>query len=252
MGHKNVELRCRQYLGAMTPETALPVARQTVFGKIKNCRTLLRRNHREAPASILKELDRLAGRVRTVYSLDTLLGIEGAAARTYFSEFPGMIKSPSFSFDFHGRNRRPPRDPVNAVLSFLYAMLIKQAMVTASTVAFDPYLGFYHQPKYGKPALALDLVEEFRPLTADSVCLGLINNGELGPEHFITRGDSAALTQRGRRKVIEAYERRMDALVTHPLFGYAVSYRRILEVQARLLSRYLLGELPDYPAFRTR
>ena len=252
MGHKNVELRCRQYLGAMTPATALPIARQMVFGKIKNCRTLLRRNHREPPAPVLAELDRLAERTQTAPSLDTLLGIEGAAARTYFSEFKGMIKTDSLDFDFHGRNRRPPRDPVNAILSFLYAMLIKQAMVTAFTVGFDPYLGFYHQPKYGKPALALDLVEEFRPLIADSVCLTLINNGELGPEHFIKRGDASALTQNGRRKVIEAYERRMDTLITHPLFGYAVSYRRILEVQARLLSRHLQGELPAYPVFRTR
>ena len=252
MSHKNVELRCRQYLGAMTPDMAWPIARQMVFGKIKNCRTMLRRNHREPPSGVLAELDRLADRARTASSLDTLLGIEGAVARTYFSEFQGMVKARSLEFDFRGRNRRPPRDPVNAVLSFLYAMLIKQAMVTALMVGFDPYLGFYHQPRYGKPALALDLVEEFRPLIADSVCLSLINNGELGPEHFITRGDAAGLTQNGRRKVIEAYERRMDTLVTHPLFGYAVSYRRILEIQARLLSRHLLGELPAYPAFRTR
>ena len=252
MSHKNVELRCRQYLGAMTPDLAWPIARQMVFGKIKNCRTMLRRNHREPPPGVLAELDRLADRARTASSLDALLGIEGAAARTYFSEFQGMLKARSLEFDFRGRNRRPPRDPVNAVLSFLYAMLIKQAMVTAFTVGFDPYLGFYHQPRYGKPALALDLVEEFRPLIADSVCLSLINNGELGPEHFITRGDAAGLTQNGRRKAIEAYERRMDTLVTHPLFGYAVSYRRILEIQARLLSRHLLGELLAYPVFRTR
>ena len=252
MSHKNVELRCRQYVDAMTPETALSIARQMVFGKIKNCRTLMRRNHRDPSAATLAEMDRLANRAQTAPSLDTLLGIEGAAARTYFSEFQGMIKTESLVFDFRGRNRRPPRDPVNAVLSFLYAMLIKQATVTALTVGFDPYLGFYHQPKYGKPALALDLVEEFRPLVADSVCLTLINNGELSLEHFITRGNAAALTQNGRRKVIEAWERRMDTLVTHPLFGYAVSYRRILEIQARLLSRHLLGELPAYPVFRTR
>ena len=252
MGHKNVELRCRQYLGAMTPETALSISRRLVFGKIKNSRTLLRRNHREPPPSILPELNRLAERALTAPSLETLLGIEGAAARTYFSEFRGMIKNESLDFDFRGRNRRPPRDPVNAVLSFLYAMLIKQATITALTVGFDPYLGFYHQPKYGRPALALDLVEEFRPLIADSVCLTLINNGELGPEHFITRGAATALTQNGRCRVIEAYERRMDTLVTHPLFGYPVSYRRMLEMQARLLSRHLLGELPAYPVFRTR
>ena len=252
MGHKNVELRCRQYLGAMTPESALSISRRMVFGKIKNSRTMLRRNHREPPPSILPELNRLADRALTAPSLEILLGIEGAAARTYFSEFRGMIKNESLEFDFRGRNRRPPRDPVNAVLSFLYAMLIKQATVTALTVGFDPYLGFYHQPRYGRPALALDLVEEFRPLIADSVCLTLINNGELGPEHFITRGAATALTQNGRRRVIEAYERRMDTLVTHPLFGYPVSYRRVLEMQARLLSRHLLGELPAYPVFRTR
>ena len=252
MGHKNVDLRCRQYLGAMVPDTALPIARQIVFGKIKNCRTLLRRNHRDPPVAILTELNRLADRAQNAPSMETLLGIEGAAARTYFSEFEGMIKSKSLEFDFQGRNRRPPRDPVNAVLSFLYAMLIKQATVTALAVGFDPYLGFYHQPKYGKPALALDLVEEFRPLIADSVCLTLINNGELGSEHFIVRGTAAALTQNGRRKVIEASERRMDTLVTHPLFGYSVSYRRILEIQTRLLSRHLLGELTAYPVFRTR
>ena len=252
MGHKNVELRCRQYLGAMTPGTALSISRRMVFGKIKNSRTMLRRNHRETPPSILTELNRLADRALTAPSLETLLGIEGAAARTYFSEFRGMIKNESLEFDFRGRNRRPPRDTVNAVLSFLYAVLIKQATITALTVGFDPYLGFYHQPRYGRQALTLDLVEEFRTLIADSVCLTLINNGELGPEHFITRGDATALTQNGRRRVIEAYERRMDTLVTHPLFGYPVSYRRVLEMQARLLSRHLLGELPAYPVFRTR
>ena len=252
MAHKNVELRCRQYLGAMASDVSLPIAREIVFGKIKNCRTLLRRNHKEPPPAVLVELDRLAERARAAASLDSLLGIEGAAARTYFSEFPGMIKSDSLAFEFRGGNRRPPRDPVNAVLSFLYSMLIKQAMVTALAVGFDPYLGFYHQPKYGKPALALDLAEEFRPLIADSVCLGLINNGELTAEHVIARGDAVALTQNGRRKVIEALERRMDTLITHPLFGYAISYRRILEVQTRLLSRHLQGELPAYPAFRTR
>jgi CRISPR-associated protein Cas1 len=252
MAHKNVELRCRQYAGAMAPEVSLPVARQTVFGKIKNCRTLLRRNHTEAPTSVLAELDRLAAKAHTAASKETLLGIEGAAARCYFSELQGMLKVDSMVFDFRGRNRRPPRDPINAILSFLYSMLIKQTMVTALAVGFDPYLGFYHQPKYGKPALALDLAEEFRPIVADSVCIGLINNGEIGREHLISRGGAVSLTQNGRRKVIEAYERRLDTLITHPLFGYAVSYRRVMEIQARLLSRHLLGELRSYPVFRTR
>lgn len=252
MAHKNVELRCRQYVGALAPHVALPIARQIVFGKIKNSRTLLRRNHRKPPAAVLAELDRLASSACTAPSVGTLLGIEGAAARSYFREFQGMLKGDGLAFDFRTRNRRPPRDPVNAILSFLYAMLIKQTTVTALAVGFDPYLGFYHQPKYGKPALALDLTEEFRPLIADSVCLGLINNGELKPEHFVARAGAVALTQDGRRRLLQGYEQRLDAVIRHPLFGYTVSYRRIMEVQARLLSRHVLGELPSYPVFRTR
>lgn len=252
MAHKNVELRCQQYAAAMDPERSLLIARQIVFGKIRNCRTLLRRNHTAPSSAVLDELHRLAAAAHTARSMATLLGLEGAAGRCYFSEFQGMLKVSSTTFDFRGRNRRPPTDPVNAVLSFLYSMLIKQTQVTALAVGFDPYLGFYHQPKYGKPALALDLAEEFRPIVADSVCIGLLNNGEIGAEHVISRGGAVALTQLGRRKVIEGFERRLDTLVTHPLFGYAVSYRRVMEIQARLLSRHLLGEVRAYPVFRTR
>ena len=252
MAHKNVELRCRQYVTALATEGSLPIARQFVFGKLRNCRTLLRRNHTAPPSAVLTELGRLADRARAAESLDSLLGIEGAGARSYFSAFKGMLKSESMTFDFRRRNRRPPRDPVNALLSLLYAMLIKQATITILAVGLDPFLGFYHQPKYGKPALALDLAEEFRPLIGDSVCLGLINNGVLSDVDFIARAGAVALTQAGRRKVLEAYERRLDTLIAHPLFGYSISYRRVMEVQARLLSRHLLGELPEYPVFRTR
>lgn len=252
MTHKNVDLRCRQYTAALAIEQSLPIARQFVFGKLRNCRTLLRRNHTNPPPAVIAELGRLAEKARTAESLDSLLGIEGAGARSYFSAFNGMLKPGSAAFDFRGRNRRPPRDPVNALLSLLYAMLVKQATITAIAVGLDPFLGFYHQPKYGKPALALDLVEEFRPIIGDSVCLGLINNSMLTDGDFITRAGAVALTQAGRRKVLEAYERRLDTLIAHPLFGYSISYRRIMEVQARLLSRHLLGEISEYPAFRTR
>ena len=143
-------------------------------------------------------------------------------------------------------------DPVNAVLSFLYSMLIKQALVSAFAVGFDPYMGFYHQPKYGKPALALDLAEEFRPIVADSTVLTLFNNSELKSADFIRRSGAVSLTQQGRKAVIRAFERRLDGLITHPLFGYSISYRRIMEVQARLLGRHVLGELKRYPAFTTR
>ena len=185
-------------------------------------------------------------------SLQTLLGIEGAAARVYFANFAPLIKSDRSTFDFRTRNRRPPRDPVNAVLSFLYSMLIKQALISAVAVGFDPYMGFYHQPKYGRPALALDLAEEFRSIIADSATLTLFNNSELKEGDFIRRSGAVALTEGGRKAVIRAFERRLDTLITHPLFNYSISYRRVMEVQARLLGRFLLGELKKYPAFTTK
>ena len=208
------------------------------------------------PEGVLYQLAIMRRRAGSAESLEQLLGIEGTAAREYFTHFARMFKpgddedAPAFALT--SRNRRPPRDPVNALLSFLYALLTKEMIVTLVGVGFDPYLGFYHQPRYGRPALALDLMEEFRPLVADSVAIGLINNGELRPSDFIARAGAVALTDSGRRRVIDAYERRLEILVTHPRFGYAVSYRRIFEVQARLLARFLLGEIESYPAFCTR
>ena len=252
MGHKNVDLRIRQFAAAGDRIGSVMVARELVIAKLRNSRVMLRRNHPDAPESALKELMRLSRNARKADSLQTLLGIEGAGASVYFSNFGEMIRSDEGAFDFRTRNRRPPRDPVNAVLSFLYSMLIKQALVSAIAVGFDPYMGFYHQPKYGKPALALDLAEEFRPIVADSAALTLFNNSELAPGDFVARSGSVALTGTGRKAVIRAFERRLDTLIRHPLFGYSISYRRIMEVQARLLGRHILGELPKYPAFRTR
>lgn len=157
-----------------------------------------------------------------------------------------------WEFDFEGRNRRPPKDPVNALLLFTYALLVKDITITVASAGLDPYLGFYHCERYGRPALALDLMEEFRPLVADSTVIAVINNGEITGADFVKRAGAVALTASGRRKLIHAYSRRLDALVTHPVFGYTISYRRVFEVQARLLGRYLLGEIPEYPAFVTR
>lgn len=250
--HKNVELRMRQFRVAGDPPASLAIAKEMVKAKLRNSRVMLRRNHPEAPAAALEEIKRFTAMVDTADSFGTLLGIEGAAARVYFANFGGMIRSGIAAFDFRTRNRRPPKDPVNAVLSFLYSMLMRQTMVSAMAVGFDPYMGFYHQPKYGRPALALDLAEEFRPLIADSAALTLFNNAELKEKDFIHRGGAVSLTQDGRKAVIGAFERRMDTLITHPLFNYSISYRRIMEVQARLLGRRLLGELKKYPGFTTR
>ena len=252
MSHKNVELRLCQYKQAAEDKLFMPVAREIVFGKIKNCITLLRRNHKHLPNTVSTEIDKFAEKARVAKKYEQILGIEGIAAKIYFSEFNGMLKTNLYDFDFNGRNKRPPLDPVNAILSFLYTMLTKQATVTLLRVGLDPYLGFLHKPRYGKPALALDLIEEFRPIIADSVCITIINNGELSNADIIRTKFGVTLTKNGKSKIINAFERRMDTPITHPLLGYVVSYRRIMEIQARLLSRYLLGELPSYLSFRTR
>jgi CRISP-associated protein Cas1 len=154
--------------------------------------------------------------------------------------------------DFEGRNRRPPKDAVNALLSLAYSVLAKDLTVTCYAVGFDPLIGFYHQPRFGRPALALDLMEPFRPLIADSAVINAINTRMVTPSDFVSAGDSVALKPSGRKAFYRSYEARMDTLVTHPLFDYRVSYRRLLEIQARLLARWIEGEVDDYAVFVTR
>jgi CRISPR-associated protein Cas1 len=255
MAHKNVELRRRQYAVADDPERCLALARRFVQAKIANCRTLVRRNHPDAPESLLRDLKEDFRRAGQAPGLDVLLGVEGTAARRYFSAFADMLRpavGEAPTFEFHHRNRRPPRDPVNALLSLGYAMLAREWTVVLHSVGLDPYLGYLHQPRYGRPALALDLMEEFRPLIADSLVLTVLNTGEVRPEHFVSALGAVSLSAAGRRQFLEAYERRLTQEITHPVFGYRVSYRRVMEVQARLLGRYLTGEIPEYPSFRTR
>lgn len=256
-GHKNVELRTAQYRESFDEKTCLHLAKVLVQAKILNCRTLLRRNWRgeEKPVTLLDALKRDAANVIRAASLQELLGIEGAAASRYFGAFASMLKMQSgeeLPFDFTRRNRRPPTDPVNSLLSYAYSLLVRSWTVTLSAVGFDPYRGYYHQPRYGRPALALDLMEPFRPLIADSCVIQAINNGEVRPSDFISAAGSVNLTNDGRKRFIATFERRMAHEITHPLFGYKLSYRRLLELEARLLGRYLLGDLPDYTAFKTR
>ena len=254
MAGRNVDLRTAQHEKFASAGGSMAIARQIVHGKIKNSATLLRRNGGKADgvARALGQLDELAGRALVERRYEALLGLEGLAARTYFGQFRSMLKGTWAEFDFEGRNRRPPRDLVNAMLSFLYSLLVRDATVAIIGVGLDLHMGFLHRPKHGKPSLALDLIEEFRPLVADSVCITCVNGGAVGPSDAVRTGVGVNLTPSGRRAVIEAYSRRMDTQVTHPLLGYAASYRRILETQARLLSRHLTGEIPSYPAFRTR
>lgn len=251
MTHKNVELRIAQYATAADKQQSLALARAFIVGKIRNSRTLLRRHLDGDSGRLLPQLAELAAKAENAPDAGTLLGLEGTAARSYFPALARLLKGdPGFTLE--GRNRRPPRDPVNAMLSFVYALLTKELTLAVQACGFDPMLGFFHRPRYGRPSLALDLAEPFRPLVADSVVLTLINNGEINESSFIRRAGGVALTTAGRRAVIGAFERRLDTLVTHPIFGYRVSYRRILEVQSRLLGRTLLGELDQYPNFCTR
>ena len=257
-GHKNVEIRTAQYRASFDPGICLRLAKGLVVAKIQNCRTLLRRNWKEGetPEGLLEDFKRDIDHARRVGSLPELLGVEGNAAARYFGQFRNMIRrsdsAEEFAFDFAKRNRRPPTDPVNALLSYAYSLLVRTWTVTLSGVGFDPYRGFYHQPRYGRPALALDLMEPFRPLIADSSVIQAINNGEVKPTDFISAAGSVALDKDGRKRFIAAFERRLSHETTHPVFGYKVSYRRLLEIQARLLARYLLGEIDEYPNFVTR
>jgi CRISPR-associated protein Cas1 len=256
----NVTVRIAQFAAAATPERAIRHARLFLHGKIRNQRTLLQRNHLEAPVNTLRALRWLAASVLAAREPTSLLGIEGTAARFYFEHFAGMLHparhddnpGDRFAFEFKERNRRPPRDPVNAVLSLLYSLLAKDCTLACHICGLDPYVGFLHQPRHGKPALALDLMEEFRPLIADSTALTLFNNRMLETSSFLTAGRAVALTPAARKTVFIAYEKRLADTITHPVFGYKVSYRRAVELQARLLSKVLTNEIESYIPFTTR
>ena len=252
--NRNIDLRLHQYDTARNSKSALALSRQFIIGKVQNCRTLLRRNAGDKVSKELKELMEATKNAAAAENTSTLLGIEGNAARIYFSKFDKMIKKDVMgnSFSFQSRNRRPPKDPVNALLSLSYSLLAKDLTVMCTAAGLDPFLGFFHKPRYGRPSLALDLMEEFRPLIADSTTLNAINNGIVSTTDFVYGRTGINLKSSARRKFILVYERRMDQLIRHPLFGYQISYRRVLDVQTRLLGRFLTGELSEYPIFLTR
>jgi CRISPR-associated protein Cas1 len=276
VGLRNILWRREQFRKADQPKFCLSLAKELVIGKIRNQRTMIQRNHIEPPTEVVDFLKSLMIEAKRVDSIGSLLGVEGVAARTYFSAFSGLIKvnatkkpsmrddedvvglatstegTDAFRFDFEKRNRRPPRDPINALLSLGYGVLAKDLTVMCATVGLDPYLGFYHQPRFGRPSLALDMMEPFRPLIVDSAVISAINQRMVTLDDFISAGDAVALTAKGRKSFYLAYEQRMDQLVTHPMFGYRVSYRRLIEIQIRLLARLLTGEITRYPVFVTR
>lgn len=250
---RNVMLRIRQVTAAAQGQ--LDDARLTIAGKIRNARVLLRRNGGEAAARVVGQLADLALQAEKAADAAELLGLEGAAARLYFGAFPALLRRADElpGPEFTGlRNRRPPTDAVDCLLSFCYGLLAKELMVACLAVGFDPYIGLFHRPRFGRPALALDLAEEFRPLLADSTVLMLINNREVSASDFVVRAGAVTLTPEGRRAVLRAWERRMTTQLRHPKFGYTLSYRRAVELQARILAARLLGELPAHEPLVTR
>lgn len=258
-GHKNVAIRIAQYRAAFDERRCLAFARSLIAAKIKNSRVFLRRNFKAGDEAerdtTLAALSRLADRAGYAPSVRDLLGIEGEAAARYFRLFATMFGDAARDFPefaFEKRTRRPPADPVNALLSLGYTLVTRTWLTVLSAVGFDPYLAFYHRPRFGRPALALDMMEPFRSILADSTVIQVINNGEVKPDGFVTAGPAVSLKPHARRAFIAAYERRLDQEVTHPVFGYRVSMRRLLEVQARLLARYLSGEIDDYPHYLVR
>ena len=258
---RNSLLRCEQHQVANTPEACLDLSKAFVRGKVVNMRTMLQRRKWQAPDSAAPTLDLLLANIKAMQAMEKrvdratelseLLGIEGNASALYFGAFNFMLKA-EMGFDFQRRSRRPPTDPTNALLSFAYSLLTADLMSAIQTVGLDPYVGFLHQIKYGKPCLSLDLMEEFRPIIADSVAITLINNRRIKPEDF-TQSHGGWYLKPHRRKVFyAAYETRKNETITHPLFKYKLTFRRAMELQVRLLAKYLTGEIEQYTPLTIR
>ncbi len=265
---KNGQLRLAQVQAHHDPITAHQLNQAFVTGKLHNMRTMLmranrKRNNPEIAAAVaaIKQniIDSKATQPdatmpdptqpQTNSAYGRLQGLEGSGSAHYFKSFKHLLNDPTL---FNGRTRRPPRDPVNALLSYGYTILLNQITSAIYTVGLDPYIGYLHRSGYGKPALALDLMEEFRPLIVDSVVISLFNNNIIKPHQFKNELGAYRLTKNGRRLFLTKLEARFDETITHPTFDYKVTYRRSLELQVRLLAKFLLAEIPTYPPFITR
>ena len=251
----NVLLRRSQFRLADDEARTLEIARSVVVGKLNNCRALLMHASRDSDeASARRNSLRAAGdRVREAIlgavaatTLDQLRGHEGIGARVYFGAFAHLLRPGGMNMP--ARNRRPPRDPVNAMLSFVYALLLNDCISALTAAGLDPAVGFLHADRPGRPGLALDLMEEFRPLLGDRTVLAMINRGQVTTDDFVVGdGRSVMLTPKGRKAVIAAYHQRSGQEVKHPLLGQSALLSQFPFIQARLLARHIRGELSVYP-----
>ena len=267
---KNAVLRMAQYRAHQDMVKRCELARRFVIGKLMNQRTMLQRYQRrqsdaqmklviEQMSTLLHQLAalpldqaRVAHRLTSGDNriagtpLETILGMEGAGSAAYFRCFGKLLSDPR-QWPFPGRVRRPPTDPVNALLSFGYALLTNKVASAVQVVGFDHFVGYLHSSFYGRPALALDIMEEFRPIIVDSLVLTLLNNRMVTVDDFVVELGAYRLKDERRKVFFTKLEERLNEEVIHPLFGYKVTYRRCLELQVRLLAKVLTGEIDEYP-----
>ena len=257
----NVLLRRAQHLVLSDANRPQAIARQIVAGKIQNSRTQLLRSGRDSKdepdrkllADAAEHLGKVLIRLKDITDIDEMRGAEGEAARAYFEVFNTMIRINDEAFTFRGRNRRPPRDPINAVLSFLYALLSAECASALEGVGLDPQVGYLHALRPGRPALALDLMEELRAPLADRLAITLINRRQLQAKHFEDKpGGAVYLNEEGRRALLVAYQERKEAEVEHRVLKEKIPFGLVPHIQARLLARHLRGDLEHYPPFVSR
>ena len=257
----NVLLRQAQYEAHADPLRTARIARNIVAGKVRNSRTLVQRSAREATEAgdrsalegTAKELAAVLRSLSRSYRLDEMRGLEGQAGRVYFETWNAMIRADHEAYAFNGRNRRPPRDRANALLSFVYALVTGDCAAACEGVGLDPQFGYLHALRPGRPSLALDLVEELRPILADRLVLSLINRRQVRPQDFDERpGGAVHLNEAGRKTVLVAYQKRKQEEIAHRILGQQVPVGLVPHVQARLLARHLRGDTEAYVPFTPR
>lgn len=247
-----LDSRYGQYKFSENEQISVKIAQNLIRGKISNQRTLLLRNAKSKNPESLNLLSALRKKVCNCSTREELMGIEGKAAAVYFDTFPAMLQQYDLAKMFTGRKRRPPTDPVNAMLSLGYSVLSSEIAGVCAAVGLDPACGLLHAPRFGRAALALDLMEEFRPLIVDSVIISLINRSMVTLDDFIFSSNGCALKKSAHKAFWHAYARRMNEELIHPVFKYRMSYRRLIEVQVRQLWRIFRGDCNIYHPVVTR
>ncbi len=252
----NVLLRRAQYRAADDPGRRTAIARNVVLAKLVNARRVLQRGLRDHPERTESAAGAVAAMARSLAALeratdvDVVRGIEGDAARTYFGVFGVLVTHPDPAFRFRGRTRRPPQDPVNAMLSFAYTLLCHDIRSALETVGLDPQVGYLHTDRPGRPSLALDLMEELRPMLCDRLVLSLINRRQIAPDDFeVEETGGVYMKEDARKTLLASWHRRKEEQIEHPFLGERCTIGLIPHIQARLLARHLRGDLDAYPPF---